>query len=259
MSSAVDHAQVHDVLMDVEGDESARADTEPERGDSCSDHTWSPPSSAYQNEREREFTKSLLTFDGHRLAWKPSGMREGKVGGSEFSMSVGTGDGEAAELVWIYGMLVPSRDSGPQVDTVAVCTASTTTPRTVLGYLPVDLFRPYTGMPDTTDTRPQTEQELRSVAQASGMRFSSYDVEIGCDVNAIFPGAVMNPGLFRGTAWFGLIGMLAVGGWAIYQATSTSLPRAGAIVVGTFGLLLVLTGLLYVPALRLKSRSPKGR
>lgn len=211
---------------------------------------WSPPSSPFQNTRQRRFTQSRLTLTGSQLTWSPIAARSGP-GSQPFSVSIGTGVGQAAQLVWLCGTVVPSRSPGPQVNTVAVCAGQSSADRgsgrRVLGYLPIGLFAPFTGAGfDVHDSRAPTEQKIREVAQAAGLTYSAYPVEMGDKVNATFPGAVPNAGLIKGLGWFQAAFSLAFGIFVItWEASFRSpLAKVGLVVAGA---LMALSGLVVLP------------
>jgi hypothetical protein len=124
----------------------------------------------------------------------------------------------------------------------------------VLGYLPIGLFAPFTGVVFDVDSREPTEQRIREVAQAAGMTYSAFPVQLGTKVNATFPGALPSAAILQTVGW--IQALTYVGFGILLFSLGASVHQVVAKVgLGAFGVLLALLGLLLIPPLTRRLRA----
>jgi hypothetical protein len=129
----------------------------------------------------------------------------------------------------------------------------------VLGYVPIGLFAPYTGVPfDAGQSLVPTEQKIRDVARAAGLSYSAFSVEMGTNVNATFPGALPHAGFIKTVGWFQAL-IYAAMGLFVFNLGASVRNIAARLALCVFGVIIVLFALLLLPPVTRRFRRWRAR
>lgn len=180
---------------------------------------WAPDLSRYPTSKAKRFGASRLTLASDQLTWTPAGMSWGNAS-RPFTITVGTNPGQAAEVVWIKGVLAASRgiNAAPSVDLLALCSIERPARdrcRTVLAYLPGALFHSHDAeFISEQEADKDTFARISKFADRVGFAFTTYRAMYGQNPNRVFPRAVVG-----GFA----IPILAYALWALFAVPGVTL------------------------------------
>jgi hypothetical protein len=161
---------------------------------------WSPAVGPGPSRREQMYGASTLTLEDGSLVWAPVG-RQGFGVSTPFTATVGSGEDQVAEAVWVKGAVAAANPRPVVVDLIALCglTGLADGRRRVFGYLPANLFRPAVS-PTHAQVQP-LEPALRAFADTVGLQFGKYRAEYGRNLNKTFPGAEPGGPFYAASTW----------------------------------------------------------